>query len=393
MVVGGTYRETTTYPSTRNLWGSGLRAAAALAEFGQIRLKTAASHAEQEELALIGGSFGIDIRASTRLLPVSFEYFSPIGAPVVQGVQQPRVTINARGETVLLFGMVEANANVSATTLVFDPQGAADLDLVQRLRDRSKRFAVVLNSKEASIISGETDPACAGRSILHRSDANAVIVKCGACGALVIRRKSKSLRVAAHRTRRVWPIGSGDAFSAAFAWHWGNRRTSVTSAARLASASAAYWCGTGHLPLPRDRNRLLKTVGPPLTSRSKSHIYLAGPFYNLGDRWLTELARSGVRDIGMEVFSPLHDVGVGGDAVARKDLEGMEGCGSVLALLTNNDPGTLFEIGHARAKQIPVVGYTTDPSDESLKMLRGTEVDLCDDLATAVYRAVWASMS
>jgi nucleoside 2-deoxyribosyltransferase len=91
------------------------------------------------------------------------------------------------------------------------------------------------------------------------------------------------------------------------------------------------------------------------------------------------------------VFSPLHDVGVGGDEVAKPDLEGLEGCSAVLALLDEIDVGTSVEIGWAAAKGIPVVGYSSRPADDAWKMVRGTGGTVVDDLSTAVYRAVWAT--
>ncbi len=92
------------------------------------------------------------------------------------------------------------------------------------------------------------------------------------------------------------------------------------------------------------------------------------------------------------MFSPAHDVGAGGDEVARTDLDGLEGCQSMLALLDGDDPGTIFEAGWARSRDLPVVGFAEHPDAEGSKMLRGTGAEIHEDLATAVYRAIWAGM-
>ena len=119
---------------------------------------------------------------------------------------------------------------------------------------------------------------------------------------------------------------------------------------------------------------------------------MAGPFFSLGERWLVETARQGLLDLGAEVFSPLHDVGSGGDEVAKKDLAALRRCKSMLALLDHGDRGTVYEAGFARAQGLDVVGFANDPTANSLKMLRGTGVKVYSDLSTAVYNSVWAGM-
>jgi nucleoside 2-deoxyribosyltransferase len=51
----------------------------------------------------------------------------------------------------------------------------------------------------------------------------------------------------------------------------------------------------------------------------------------------------------------------------------------------------VFEIGYARALGKPVVVFAQNVSEESLKMLEGTECDICDDFVTAIYRTAWAT--
>ena len=55
------------------------------------------------------------------------------------------------------------------------------------------------------------------------------------------------------------------------------------------------------------------------------------------------------------------------------------------------DPGTVFEIGYARAKGKPVVVYCETPSGETHKMLEGTDCLIVADYVSAVYRTVWTA--
>ena len=64
----------------------------------------------------------------------------------------------------------------------------------------------------------------------------------------------------------------------------------------------------------------------------------------------------------------------------------------MLALLDGDDPGTLFEVGWARKAGIPVVGFGAKPHPEGIKMLVGTDVTVVEDLASAVYQALWVGM-
>ncbi|WP_236961022.1 nucleoside 2-deoxyribosyltransferase [Methylobacterium durans] len=123
-------------------------------------------------------------------------------------------------------------------------------------------------------------------------------------------------------------------------------------------------------------------------------IYLAGPFFDLAQRWLVEEALERLQALGAPVFSPLHEVGMGRPAqeTATADLEGLDRCAAVLALLDGADPGTLFEVGYARAHGKPVVVLAERVEDLHLTMLAGSGCAVVRDLTSALYRTVWAAM-
>src|SRR5207237_4443331 len=101
--------------------------------------------------------------------------------------------------------------------------------------------------------------------------------------------------------------GSGDVFSAVFAYCWGERNLSPPDAALAASAAVAEYVETRSLPLSElpsadDRESYFRDSIQP-------NVYLAGPFFDLSQRWLIEECLSLLESLGAEVFSPLHDVG------------------------------------------------------------------------------------
>jgi len=241
--------------------------------------------------------------------------------------------------------------------------------------------------------------ASAARQVRAASGAVAVVVKDGARGCLVLTGDGDGIltRVGAYPTRSVWPLGSGDVFAAAYAHAW-DQGAEPVEAARIASSSAAWRCGTRATVVP---SRILAgaSVGDVLEDAGaelvvpddEPLVYLAAPFFTLADRWLVETCRGVLTGLGTRVFSPVHDVGPGGDEVAARDLEGLEGAQAVLALLDGWDPGTVYEVGWAHRTGLPVVGFIQGPSQEGTKMLVGTGAELHQDLSSALYRAVWAA--
>ena len=97
--------------------------------------------------------------------------------------------------------------------------------------------------------------------------------------------------------------------------------------------------------------------------------------------------------LDLEVFSPLHEVGAGGEAlsIAPADLAGLGECGVVLALLDGIDLGTVFETGHATASGKRVVGLAERVEAYQLTMLEGTGAQIASDFTTALYMAAWAA--
>jgi nucleoside 2-deoxyribosyltransferase len=123
-------------------------------------------------------------------------------------------------------------------------------------------------------------------------------------------------------------------------------------------------------------------------------IYLAGPFFSASQRWLVNTFREALLDLGADVRSPFHDVGLGTPhEVALADLEHLSAAHGVLAILDGLDPGTLFEVGYARACGIPVVGFASQSDDKNLTMTIGARIPVYQDLTTAVYQAIWTAAS
>jgi hypothetical protein len=291
-------------------------------------------------------------------------------------------------DVVLRFGMLEGTARIQAGTAVYDPQSAFDPRPFGENASSADRVALILNRLEARRFTGEQDPERAVEMLLARGDASVVVLKMGGHGALVATGSAR-FTVPAYRSSHVFKIGSGDVFSAAFTLFWAVEGRTPEAAADLASRAVSRYVDTRALPI-QSADDLASAPLVPIRAGS-GRIYIAAPFFNLAERWIVEEVRNQLLGMNVPVFSPLHDVGEGpGDVVAPLDLAGLDECQVVLAILNGSDAGTVFEVGYAVARGIPVVALAQNMRPEDVKMPAGAGCTIVGDLVSAIYQAIWA---
>ena len=78
--------------------------------------------------------------------------------------------------------------------------------------------------------------------------------------------------------------------------------------------------------------------------------------------------------------------------VAPADILRLNEANSMLALLDGTGSGTMYEIGYAAAKGIPVVGFCSSGPSADLTMVSGTNTPIYADLSTSIYNAIWAGL-
>lgn len=396
-VVGGVYFEYCVRPTWNNLYGSAGRAAVGLARMrSDVRLHSYFTSAS-------GAQFRADFALQQNLAVhetlvsenVRFRYLHDSSRPEIlqpHGANSPEIRV--KGKHVVRFGMLEGEGVIDADWAVYDPQNIGVATPFDANGSKADKLALVLNAYEAQTMArafGRPLGECAS-IIAGEQNAKVVVVKMGAAGALVWA-AGRAETVPAYRTTNVWKIGSGDCFVAYFAHAWMLERRSPLEAAEFASRATAYYCETMQLPTADD----LAAFNPPAVETSaafkagaKRQVYLAGPFFDLAQLWMVEEARRNLRESGLKVFSPYHDIGLGRAAdVVEQDLEGIEKSDLVFAIADGLDAGTIYEIGFARAKGKPVVVYSERESEEALKMAEGSGCNICRNYTTALYSALW----
>lgn len=395
-VVGGTYVESCIFPYWYETYGSGGRAVSAFLELGvEVDFY---SYLSADSRAVIEArkhaySDKLNIHAISIDKPIIFEYLYPLGHPAVSSspIGVNPIEIKEPNTNFLVFGMLESDAIIHGNKVVYDPQNPASPKSYTDNGSSAKQLALILNLFEAKklVQSDVSDKGIEAIGMTLLNQADVVVIKMGAEGAAVFDKISKKVAcIPCYSTNRVWKIGTGDVFSASFAYAWIIKEMNPVQSAQFAAKATAYYASKKTFLNEVNLNNLNY---PKVLKQKDKLVYLAGPFFNPQQLWLINECRRNLHEFGFKVFSPYHDVGPGpADQVASKDLAGIDDCDIMFALLDDMDPGTLFEIGYAKAKGKTVVIYISNHNEEHLKMMQGTDCLIFNELTSAIYNAYWA---
>ncbi len=384
-IVGGTYHEICIDPDVRDLYGSALRGAAALAEKDfNIELISCIGENDLPIVDSLCDTFGINSKFKVIEETVAFLYYHPLSTPEAIGsvLKSSKIVLpDHSSDYILYYGMIEATASVHGKYVVYDPQNHISF---KETGSSASHLALVLNKKEACLLSQSDDDLSLnkiGQLLLASQNADVVVIKNGSKGAIVIDKNSFT-EIPVYETTSVWPIGSGDIFSAVFTWQWAINQVSPHEAAMLASQYTAGYCQTKLLPVPPSPENLKAIV-----RRKKSKlIYLAAPFFTMGQRWLLNEFREILFDFDNEVYSRYHD---GNGYWVDKEVPALQLSDLVLALVSEPDRETLAEISAANAMGKDLIVFSENIEKSDLILMLGTNCKIVSDFSTAVYMASW----
>ena len=357
------------------------------------RLVTVADSSTLEEIAAVLP--GVPVDATPRLHRIEFVYDTPLSPPrlLMHSSDRDIGVPDVDAEDAVVFGMVDAQPTVRAGRAVVDPQHSLSLQRVGETITADE-LILVANLREVRSLADNDDLEIAAETILSRTGAVGLVVKAGALGALIFRAGVEVEGIPAIVTPRVFPIGSGDVFTAALAAHY-FENGDLVEAARAASRRTAGYVIVRHLRTVELGESLIETVAPTVRSvQDPPRVYVAASFANPEQRWSGRVVDGGINDIGGHSIYPLRDVGEKQDAraTAQADLANLDACDAVILLADVARTGPFFEAGWATCRGTPIVVMNSDPDPDRYTMLDGTEADLVSDLATAAYRAVWAGL-
>lgn len=402
-IVGGTYKESCAWPEYSTLQGSAGRAALCLSQLDptlDIKLHARISINDKSKLEEV---FAFNEKCELEVTDcdstTSFEYLHPLSEPRIS----PNVTCGILPifdltatlfNSAVIFGMIEATPAVNCKMAIYDPQNTYDPVLFSKTESTANTLVYVTNSNELSIFykreKAKIDAIEEMAEWLSNFEkAKAVIVKCGQKGLFVYSEHEKGW-LSPYKTKTVFPIGSGDSFVAAFAYYLLVKKMSFLDAARNSSIAAAYYVSNGMMNNEEGLRLFSNNLEPVTFNPKKKKVYLAGPFFTLAELWMINEAKQHIESLGMTVFSPYHELGVGtAEEVVHKDIEAIAQCDVMYSLFDGTDPGTLFEIGYARSINKPVIILAENPKAEELKMYDGSGCNILSDFSTSIYHLAW----
>lgn len=360
-----------------------------LASDAKIQIVTAGDGLTKSLLKAYSMAESLDYVVEPEKELISFYYRHPLAVPEVLGCISGNLQLKAEGQCIIGFGMKEALIEIRGAYVVYDPQSPVSPRWFRDQKGEADHLALVMNETEARLLSGETELQKAKELIFEHEMCECLVVKCGSQGAMVYCGKDDDgTRVHSYRTTHVWPIGSGDVFTTVFSYYWFKGLSPVEAAIKASKSAAAYCESDG------DYENLLTHLKTSefyeFTPQKKGKVYLAGPFFTLSEKLFVEECRNILIAMGMEVFSPYHDVGEGkAEVVVPKDIAAIDDCNCVFAILDGMDSGTLFETGYAIKSGKKVVAYGENATEGEVKMLVGTGCDVNTDFTTALYKTCW----
>lgn len=396
-IIGGVYKEYCIHPYWDEIYGSAGRASSALASLNiDVDLHTCLNTANYRKFTSDHTAFKkIKVINYGSNINISFFYENDSFAPKFnKPIEKEEIHINHSLDNVIYYSLLEKEFKFESNKLVFDPQSPEEIILKNISNLKSKEKCLILNKHEAckllNIDENEyyLDKIILCERILLETNFDFLVIKDGPHGGYLYQ-KNELIHFPAYKTNKIWKIGSGDVFTAYFGYFWMIKNNSPKDSVKLASLATAFYCEKIDFP---NEEQIFNSNYIPIKFKKLDNrkVYLAGPFFDLSQKITISKIRDIILSFGMQVFSPMHDVGISKNInVAQKDIDGLNESHIVFAWLDGLDPGTIFEIGYARAKNIPVVILSHRVSEEDLLMFKGTGCFVFENLTSAVYNAAW----
>ncbi|WP_052522680.1 carbohydrate kinase family protein [Ensifer sp. BR816] len=358
--------------------GSGVRAAAALSNLcPSLELYTYRSTAIGQAFDYLTG-MGVIVHCSPRSHDIAFAYFHPLSTPHIEPTILPvrSAPMVVKGQNVLRFGFLEGSAVVNAERAVYDPQTARCIERFSSNGSRAEKLALVLNEAELRAYTGIDDVEAGTALLLQNNEAEVVILKRGVRGALAASKNGSMSTIPAYQSRRTFKIGTGDIFSAVFAFYWAELRCSPVEAAHLASKAVSFYCDFRQVPLPLNfADDRVPIVGP-----SPSCVILKGSTATLGRRYSLEEARHCIETLGIRVIAPDIDL-----STHAQDV-GLEASLLILADgLAETEIRSILDEHSERETRIIL--------DEERRASLASLTGVTDDFTTAIYSVCWGHTS
>ena len=302
IVVGGFYHERCVTPRANDGFGSGGRAAVALTAVEvDVDWYYYCPANEQGRVSLqLPNPYLNHFPEATENI-ITFRYFHPLSKPIFSPfTSRKSPPIKVEDEVVLRFGFMEGSAIVKGDRVVYDPQSPDQPIQFHENGSTAESLAIVLNAKEVLSYGRKQAETEAVRAIFEEDQADVVLVKAGAHGCRVYENGELVGKCPPYQSQRIYKIGSGDVFSAAFTYHWAILKKAPLVAADAASRCTSRYCET-RMPTVELGDEAKNLV--PVSTNKRGKVYIAGPFFTASELWLIEETWSAFTELGVILFA------------------------------------------------------------------------------------------
>ncbi|MGE3993041.1 nucleoside 2-deoxyribosyltransferase [Pseudorhodoplanes sp.] len=390
IIVGGSYNEFCDWPEWNRILGPGGRAALAVSSVspGSV-LHTCAPADWAADINASMAAAGIEAHIRTTAEKIAFVYKHPLTKPPAMEPVSPSATmlgpLDVEGDTVLAFGLIEGEVRVSADRAVFELSSNLDKSIT---RKNVKSLALICTKNDLpDVFTPGADVRDPVTNILSANNADLMVVR-GELGGAALFMGDTRHDVPAYISDKWFKIGAGNVFCAMFAHYWGEKKLQPDVAADLASRSAAFYAGALVLPMVGpDELPTMDSFDPAAVGK----VFIASPCLSMAQQWLLDQAISGLENLGAGVVSP-YDLGV--DWSTKNDIDiaaVLDGCNAVLVLADGADLPSVFAVGLAQVRRLPIVVLAESSIARKLDLWEGTDCEVANDFASAVYRTAVAS--
>ena len=261
IITGGSYVERCRYPDWNRLFGSGLRAAVAVSAISPgSELHTYAPAAYKPDI--LATLSGVDVKPflNTSGWEGQFEWLHPLHLSFWERPHRLEATIQASGDVILRFGMIEGDACVKGSRVIYDPQTEArdfsansstaeDLalivtpeELVRMVHPDEQRF-------EKQFVQSAIVDLFNAQKVSTNLRSFVLLLKDG-LGGVSVYLGDDPIRIPTYASESYFRIGAGDILATAFSYAWGEQKQDAVPAAEFAARCLAYFIDGPRLPLP-----------------------------------------------------------------------------------------------------------------------------------------------
>lgn len=372
-IVGGFYRETSLVPEIDQMFGSGGRAAAVLSGItNEVTFHTYSDNGSN--IADFEKQHTIKVKKYHRDSPITFSYFHPLSIPHISKSENYQAPIRVNGEVVLRFGFIEGDAIVDGNRVVFDPQTWKQKAIYSINGSEARKLIIVLNELELVHSTSVNSLIEQAQELLELNNAEAVVVKRGVKGCFVLEKNGSKFSIPSYLSNKVTKIGTGDVFSAIFAFYWGVKKEQPSLAAELASKHAACFCESGGIDL--DYQMIEKLI--PINFESFKPVTIFADQTGLGKRYIVEEAKYLLLQFGItaQVEDSLDNLAANKNSVL------------ILGETLRNSKPIEKQLKKSKSK---IVVFDTSCDEWFADNATPENIRLVQDFTSAIYHIAWAS--